>query len=149
MVYFYIKNPLLFDMKTLKILLIEDDMIEIMKLNRVISTLKLPHKLMEANNGEDALNLLKEKDNIPDIILLDLNMPKINGIEFLKILKNDNDLKYIPTIILTTSNNKKDLLECFEIGIAGYILKPLKYEDYIVKIEKVLAYWSINELIKG
>jgi CheY-like chemotaxis protein len=87
MVYFYIKNPLLFDMKTLKILLIEDDMIEIMKLNRVISTLKLPHKLMEANNGEDALNLLKEKDNIPDIILLDLNMPKINGIEFLKILK--------------------------------------------------------------
>jgi CheY-like chemotaxis protein len=149
MVYFYIKNPLLFDMKTLKILLIEDDMIEIMKLNRVISTLKLPHKLMEANNGEDALNLLKEKDNIPDIILLDLNMPKINGIEFLKILKNDNDLKYIPTIILTTSNNKKDLLECFEIGIAGYILKPLKYEDYIVKIEKLLAYWSINELIKG
>jgi len=104
---------------------------------------------MEANNGEDALNLLKEKDNIPDIILLDLNMPKINGIEFLKILKNDNDLKYIPTIILTTSNNKKDLLECFEIGIAGYILKPLKYEDYIVKIEKLLAYWSINELIKG
>ena len=149
MVYFYIKNPLLFDMKTLKILLIEDDMIEIMKLNRVISTLKLPHKLMEANNGEDALNLLKEKDNIPDIILLDLNMPKINGIEFLKILKNDNDLKYIPTIILTTSNNKKDLLECFEIGIAGYILKPLKYEDYVVKIEKLLAYWSINELIKG
>ncbi|HEY5688240.1 MAG TPA: response regulator [Yeosuana sp.] len=136
-------------MKTLKILLIEDDMIEIMKLNRVISTLKLPHKLMEANNGEDALNLLKEKDNIPDIILLDLNMPKINGIEFLKILKNDNYLKYIPTIILTTSNNKKDLLECFEIGIAGYILKPLKYEDYIVKIEKLLAYWSINELIKG
>ena len=58
-------------------------------------------------------------------------------------------MKYIPTIILTTSNNKKDLLECFEIGIAGYILKPLKYEDYIVKIEKLLAYWSINELIKG
>jgi len=134
-------------MKTLKILLIEDDMIEIMKLNRVISTLKLPHKLMEANNGEDALNLLKEKDNIPDIILLDLNMPKINGIEFLKILKNDNYLKYIPTIILTTSNNKKDLLECFEIGIAGYILKPLKYSDYALKLEKVLNYWSINELI--
>ena len=76
-------------------------------------------------------------------------MPKINGIEFLKILKGDKRLRYIPTIILTTSNNKKDLLECFEIGIAGYILKPLKYEDYVVKIEKSLAYWSINELIKG
>ena len=135
-------------MKTLKILLIEDDMIEVMKLNRTISSLKLDHIIMEANNGEEALKILEQKDRLPDIILLDLNMPKINGIEFLKILKGDTRLRYIPTIILTTSNNKKDLLECFEIGIAGYILKPLKYEDYVVKIEKSLAYWSINELIK-
>ena len=134
---------------SLKILLIEDDMIEVMKLNRTISSLKLDHKIMEANNGDEALKILEQKDRLPDIILLDLNMPKINGIEFLKILKGDKRLRYIPTIILTTSNNKKDLLECFEIGIAGYILKPLKYEDYIVKIEKLLAYWSINELIKG
>ena len=134
---------------SLKILLIEDDMIEVMKLNRTISSLKLDHKIMEANNGDEALKILEQKDRLPDIILLDLNMPKINGIEFLKILKGDTRLRYIPTIILTTSNNKKDLLECFEIGIAGYILKPLKYEDYVVKIEKSLAYWSINELIKG
>ena len=135
-------------MKTLKILLIEDDMIEVMKLNRTISSLKLDHIIMEANNGEEALKILEQKDRLPDIILLDLNMPKINGIEFLKILKGDKRLRYIPTIILTTSNNKKDLLECFETGIAGYVLKPLKYEDYVAKIEKVLAYWSINELIK-
>ena len=134
---------------SLKILLIEDDMIEVMKLNRTISSLKLDHKIIEANNGDEAFKILEQKDRLPDIILLDLNMPKINGIEFLKILKGDKRLRYIPTIILTTSNNKKDLLECFEIGIAGYILKPLKYEDYVAKIEKVLAYWSINELIKG
>ena len=133
--------------KKLKILLIEDDMIEIMKLNRTISTLKLDHKIMEANNGEEALEILEQKDNLPDIILLDLNMPKINGIEFLSILKKDDVLKYIPTIILTTSNNQKDLLECYKIGVAGYVLKPLKYEDYVSKIEKLLAYWSINELI--
>jgi CheY-like chemotaxis protein len=76
-------------------------------------------------------------------------MPKINGIEFLKILKNDERLKYIPTIILTTSNNQRDLLECYKEGIAGYVLKPLKYEYYVQKIEKLLAYWSMNELIKG
>jgi CheY-like chemotaxis protein len=133
--------------KKLKILLIEDDMIEIMKLNRTISTLKLDHKIIEANNGEEALEILEQKDNLPDIILLDLNMPKINGIEFLSILKKDEVLKYIPTIILTTSNNQKDLLECYKIGVAGYVLKPLKYEDYVSKIEKLLAYWSINELI--
>ncbi|MDO6595992.1 response regulator [Oceanihabitans sp. 2_MG-2023] len=134
-------------LKKLKILLIEDDMIEIMKLNRTISTLKLDHKIIEANNGEEALEILEQKDNLPDVILLDLNMPKINGIEFLSILKKDDVLKYIPTIILTTSNNQKDLLECYKIGVAGYVLKPLKYEDYVSKIEKLLAYWSINELI--
>lgn len=122
-------------------------MIEIMKLNRTISTLKLDHTIIEANNGEVALQILEKKDNLPDIILLDLNMPKINGIEFLKILKNDDVLKYIPTIILTTSNNQKDLLECYKIGVAGYVIKPLKYEDYVIKIERLLAYWSINELI--
>ncbi|SFI51319.1 response regulator [Olleya namhaensis] len=133
--------------KKLKILLIEDDMIEVMKLNRTISTLKLDHTIIEANNGEDALQLLEQKDNLPDIILLDLNMPKINGIEFLKILKKDDVLRYIPTIILTTSNNQKDLLECYKTGVAGYVIKPLKYEDYVSKIERVLAYWSVNELI--
>ncbi|MFI1773294.1 response regulator [Thalassobellus citreus] len=130
----------------LNILLIEDDMIEIMKFNRTISSLKLNHKIIEANNGEDALAILEKKEELPDIILLDLNMPKIDGIEFLKILKADKALKFIPTIVLTTSNNQKDLLECYEIGIAGYVLKPLKYEDYVSKIEKLLAYWSINEL---
>jgi len=74
-------------------------------------------------------------------------MPKLNGIEFLSILKKDATLKYIPAIILTTSNNQKDMLECYKIGIAGYILKPLKYEDYIDRIQRLLAYWSCNELI--
>ena len=134
-------------MKMLNILLIEDDLIEVMKLNRATSSLQLNHNIKEANNGEFALKLLEQKDSLPDIILLDLNMPKISGIEFLKILKNDERLKYIPTIILTTSNNQRDLLECYKIGIAGYVLKPLKYEDYVSKIEKLLAYWSINELI--
>ena len=132
--------------KKLNVLLIEDDMIEIMKFNRTVSSLKLNHKIVEANNGEEALAILEKKDELPDIILLDLNMPKISGIEFLSILKKDAVLKYIPTIILTTSNNQKDLLECYKIGIAGYVLKPLKYEAYVSKIEKLLAYWSINEL---
>lgn len=132
----------------LKVLLIEDDTIEVMKLNRAISSLELKHQIVEANNGEDALDVLHKKEVLPDIILLDLNMPKINGIEFLSILKSDETLKYIPTIILTTSNNQKDLLECYKIGVAGYILKPLKYEDYVKKIDDLFAYWSINELIK-
>ena len=76
-------------------------------------------------------------------------MPKLNGIEFLSILKNDEQLRYIPTIILTTSNNRKDVLECYKIGVAGYVIKPLKFNDYVDLIKRTLDYWSFNELIKG
>ena len=134
--------------KKLKILLIEDDAIEVMKLKRTISSKGLDHTIVEANNGEEALEILRKKDALPDIILLDLNMPKMNGIEFLSILKADDVLKYLPTVVLSTSSNDKDVMECYRIGIAGYVIKPLKYEDYVSKIVKLLAYWSMNELIK-
>ncbi len=133
----------------LKILLIEDDMIEVMKVNRTISSLKLPHEVVEVSNGEEALDYLKSENSLPDIILLDLNMPKMNGVEFLNILRNDKVLRYLPTIILTTSSNQKDILECYKAGVAGYIVKPLKYEDYVKKLKHLLEYWSVNELIKG
>lgn len=133
--------------KSLNILLIEDDAIEVMKFNRVLSSLNFKHKIIEANNGEEAIKILKEKETVPDVIILDLNMPKINGIEFLGILKGDDYLKYIPAIILTTSNNRKDVLECYKIGIAGYLLKPLKYDDYVDRIKRLIEYWSDNELI--
>lgn len=134
-------------MRRLNVMLVEDDLIEVMKFKRVLSSQDLAHNIIEADNGEQALELLQQKDNLPDVILLDLNMPKINGIEFLRLLKVDDRLKYIPTVILTTSSNHKDLLECYKAGIAGYVLKPLKYEDYVTKIKNLLSYWSINELI--
>lgn len=133
--------------KSLNILLIEDDVIEVMKFYRVLKKLEFNHQIIEATNGEEALDILNKKELVPDIIVLDLNMPKLNGIEFLNILKADEALKFIPAIILTTSNNHKDVLECYKIGIAGYILKPLKYEEYVDRITKLLTYWSINELI--
>lgn len=132
----------------MKVLFIEDDMIESIKLQRAVSKFQYKHTIVEAKNGEEALEILKQGD-LPDIILLDLNMPRMSGIEFLTVLKGDERLKYLPTIILTTSENRTDLLECFKIGIAGYVIKPLKYEDYEVKIKKVFDYWEISELIKG
>lgn len=133
----------------MNILLIEDDTIEIMKLQRTIAKLQLKHTIVEANNGEEALDILKKENTIPDIILLDLNMPRMSGIEFLKILKADDELQFLPTIILTTSENRADLLECYKIGVAGYIIKPLKYGDYELKLQRVLEYWSVNELVKA
>ena len=133
--------------KLLNILFIDDDVIEVMKFNRVLNKLNLNHKVIEANNGKEALSILKNKDIIPDIILLDLKMPEINGIEFLRIVKHDIGLKRIPLVVFTTSNDLQDILECYEIGVSGYMLKPLKYEDYLLIVEKTLNYWSCNELI--
>jgi CheY-like chemotaxis protein len=131
--------------KDLNVLLIEDNLIEIMKMKRTISLLKLNHTISFANNGEEALEILEDKGQFPDLILLDLNMPKLNGIEFLTILKSNKDIKHIPTVILTTSDNQKDLEECYRMGVSGYILKPLKYDNYVQKIENGLAYWSLND----
>ncbi|WP_445382587.1 response regulator [Robiginitalea sp. IMCC43444] len=132
----------------MNLLLIEDDAIETMKFQRVLTKLQIPHELREAKNGEEALDLL-ENEPLPDLILLDLNMPRMNGIEFLKRLKEHEQIKFLPTIILTTSENREDLLECYKIGIAGYVIKPLKFEDYEARIKTVLEYWGINELVKA
>ena len=132
----------------MNVLFIEDDQIETMKIHRTVSKLNLNHKIIAAKNGEEALTLLKDGNRLPDIILLDLNMPRMSGIEFLRILKKKENFKYLPTIILTTSLNRADLLECYRIGIAGYIIKPLKYEEYESKIQKIFAYWEANELVK-
>jgi CheY-like chemotaxis protein len=130
------------------ILLIEDDAIEILKFNRSLFKLREVHELIEAHNGENALDILAENSQI-DLILLDLNMPKMNGFEFLKQLRTDPNLKYIPTVVLTTSINRSDLKQAYSIGIAGYLVKPLKYEDYVLKIASLLNYWKQNELVKG
>jgi len=92
--------------KNLKVLLIEDNLIEVMKMKRTISFLELEHTLSVANNGEEGLKTLEDKSKLPDLILLDLNMPKLSGIEFLSILKNNDEIKHIPTVILTTSDNQ-------------------------------------------
>ena len=133
--------------KSLNILLIEDDLIEIMKFNRIVKKLNFGHKINEVKNGEEAIDFLKSATEIPDIIILDLNMPKMSGLEFLEILKNNPLLKHIPLIVLTTSNNINDVTESYRLGIAGYFIKPLKYEDSVESIIILLDYWSSNQFI--
>ena len=132
----------------MKILLIEDDAIEVLKLKRSIDKLGQKHLILEAQNGEEALSFLRENKH-PDLLLLDLNMPKMNGLEFLKQLRSFEEMAFLPTVILTTSVNKSDLKSAYALGVAGYIVKPLKYEDYVVKIGALLNYWQENELVKA
>ncbi|OSY87669.1 transcriptional regulator [Tenacibaculum holothuriorum] len=132
-------------MQHLNILFIDDDEIERLKFNRICKQSDYKTTILEAENGEKALKILDKQ--LPQLIILDLNMPKMNGIEFLNILRKNERLKYIPIVILSSSNNKEDVKKCFEIGISGYLIKPLRYEDYKQTINKLLAYWSANNLL--
>ncbi|WP_440880914.1 response regulator [Tenacibaculum sp. C7A-26P2] len=129
----------------LKILLVEDDEIEKLKFERALKKISSPHTVIKAANGEEALSICR--DILPNLILLDLNMPKMNGLEFLDILRADENLKFVPTVIFSTSNNHQDMINAYKVGIAGYVVKPLHYSDYVNQIEKIIDYWSINELV--
>ncbi|CAM1366490.1 Response regulator receiver domain protein (CheY) [Tenacibaculum litopenaei] len=129
----------------LKILLVEDDEIEKMKFERALRKLGATHTIFKASNGEEALERCREE--LPNLILLDLNMPKMNGLEFLEILRADENLKFVPTVVFSTSNNHQDMISAYKIGVAGYVVKPLHYTDYVSQINNIITYWSTNELV--
>ncbi len=129
------------------ILLVEDDTIDAMTVKRAFKELKVTNPLAHSLNGEEALEYLRQKGNEPPcVILLDLNMPKMNGVEFLKIVKGDLSLKKIPVVVLTTSNEERDIVESFKLGVAGYIIKPVDYRKFVEAIRTIDLYWTLSEL---
>ncbi len=129
------------------ILLVEDDLVDQMLFQRASKALGIRNRTYVAANGEEALRLLRNEDNEkPSLILLDLNMPKMNGLEFLKAVKNDAALKKIPVVVLTTSKEEKDIRESFSLGIAGYMVKPVDYSKFVEIVRTVYGYWTLSEL---
>ena len=129
------------------VLLVEDDEVDVMSVKRAFSDLNITNPLYVKDNGETALQYLLDNNNaLPCLILLDINMPKMGGIEFLKIAKNNPLLKKIPVIIFTTSKEEKDRIESFELGIAGYMIKPVNYKQFVDVIKTIHLYWTISEL---
>ncbi len=128
------------------ILLVEDDAVDVMTVKRCFKQLKVLNPLMVAGNGEEALQLLQQVGSFkPRIILLDINMPKMNGLEFLQHLKSSPGLKKIPVVMLTSSKEESDVAHCFEMGVAGYLLKPVEYDKFVESIKLLCAYWSMSE----
>jgi CheY-like chemotaxis protein len=135
-------------MRNLKpVLLVEDDYVDAMTVKRAFSDLKVTNPLIHKLNGEEALEYLRgEGGQKPCVILLDLNMPKMNGIEFLKIAKADDELKKIPVIVLTTSKSDEDRVETFGLSVAGYMIKPTDYKKFVETVRVIDLYWSLSEL---
>lgn len=128
------------------ILLIEDDRVDIMTVQRALKKNAIGNPLFVARTGLEALSMLRGEDGheaiSPALILLDLNLPKMSGIEFLHELRNDPELKDSRIIVLTSSNEPKDRAAAFEYDVDDYIVKPHSFDEFTRAIATILALWD-------
>src|SRR6266404_667428 len=135
------------------ILLAEDDPNDVELTLRALEEYNLANKVTVAQDGEDALDYLYRRGKFstrlngnPIFVLLDLKMPKVNGLEVLRKMKTDERLKTIPVIVLTSSREAPDLAECYEFGVNAYVVKPVDFQDFIKAVKELGVFWAaINE----
>jgi len=129
------------------VMLVEDDNVDAMMVKRAFKDLKIADQLVHKLNGEQALEYLRDDSNTkPCVVFLDLIMPRMNGIEFLKTVKADEILKSIPVIVLTTSKEEQNIVESFRFGVAGYIVKSADEKKFTEAIRTINLYWILSEL---
>ncbi|HET7221373.1 MAG TPA: response regulator, partial [Vicinamibacterales bacterium] len=130
--------------KMLNILLVEDDQVDVMNVKRAFEKNRIANPLFVAGNGLEALAMLRA-NVVPEdrrIVLLDLNMPKMNGLEFLRDLRADSRLHATVVIVLTTSNDEKDKIEAYNLNVAGYLLKPVTFVNFVEAMAALNKYWT-------
>ncbi|MEL7332825.1 MAG: response regulator [Cyanobacteria bacterium J06560_2] len=134
------------------ILLVEDDKVDVMNVQRAFKKSKIFNPLFIAGNGVEALEILRNESptvQMPEsrrLVLLDLNMPKMGGLEFLKEMREDPKLRPTPVIVLTTSGEERDRVEAYEYNVAGYILKPVTFSNFSSVITALNQYWTLCEI---
>lgn len=134
--------------RMLNILLVEDDEVDVLNVRRAFQKNHITNPLFVASNGADALEQLRG-NRIPQdrrLVLLDLNMPRMNGIEFLRELRQDPVLKPTPVVVLTTSNDERDRVEAYNLNVAGYLLKPVTFGNFCEVMTALNKYWALVEL---
>ncbi|GEO04634.1 two-component system response regulator [Adhaeribacter aerolatus] len=132
--------------KLINILLVEDDEVDIMNVQRAFRKNNINNPLFIARNGLEALEMLRgDKIPKPHVIILDINMPKMNGLEFLQEMRSDENLKRISVFVMTTSNEDSDKINAYNLNVAGYILKPLSFEKFISSMSTLNSYWKLCE----
>jgi CheY-like chemotaxis protein len=129
------------------ILLVEDDAVDVMSIKRALNILKVINPIHVAGNGEEALAQLRNPEiPLPCLILLDLNMPRMGGLEFLTIVKADENLRRIPIVVLTSSREEQDIFASFDKSVAGYLVKPVGDDQFVAVVKTIDLYWTLSEL---
>lgn len=139
--------------RIVNVLLVEDDEVDVMNVKRAFKRSNISNPLYVASNGLEALNMLRgtttEVVSLPNtrrIVLLDINMPKMNGIEFLQELRDDDNLRTTPVVVLTTSDEDQDRVEAYRLNVAGYILKPVTFTNFAEVMTALNKYWALCEM---
>ncbi|NEU72302.1 response regulator [Hassallia byssoidea VB512170] len=137
----------------INILLVEDDEVDVMNVQRAFKKINITNPVYVATNGIEALSMLRSSNGEPPqvpaarrLILLDLNMPKMGGIEFLVELRSDPELKPTPVVVMTTSNQDQDRVEAYNLNVAGYILKPVTFGNFVELMATLNKYWTLCEM---
>ncbi len=140
------------EMIVTNILLVEDDKVDVMNVQRSFKKANIANPLFVASNGLEALAILRNESemlqmpNFRRLVLLDLNMPKMGGIEFLKELRKDPSLRRTPVIVLTTSDQERDRVEAYDLNVAGYLLKPVTFANFAEVMTTLNRYWTLCEI---
>lgn len=131
------------------VLLVEDDLRDVELILTALEDLSLAHKAAVVYNGAEALDYLARRGKFsgraignPNVVILDNKMPKVNGLEVLKMIKNDELLKCIPVVVFTSSRETADLLEFYQHGANAYVVKPLGFPDFMKAVKKTVAFWA-------
>lgn len=140
--------------KIVNILLVEDDYLDIMNVERELKKINITHPIHVARNGKEALDLLrgtggaKKISPAPSVILLDINMPKMNGLEFLAELRREPEFSHIPVFIMTTSNEETDRMAAQRLHVDGYIVKPMSFDNFENSASSLDSFTLFLDLIK-
>jgi CheY-like chemotaxis protein len=134
--------------RTTNILLVDDDTVDVMNLKRAFARSNMPNPIFVASNGLEALALLRS-ESFPKnrvLVLLDINMPKMTGMEFLRTLRAEPALAATVVVVLTTSNEERDRVEAYKLNVAGYLLKPVTSASFVEFAAAMNKYWSLMEM---
>ena len=134
--------------KSKKVILVEDNLADVELVKISIRELENPVELVHVGDGQELLNFLKTAAlNDIGVILLDLNMPRVSGIDVLRHMYNDENLKKVPVVMFTTSNSKTDIMKCYELGAKAFVCKPLDIFEFNAAIRSIVEFWTdINML---
>lgn len=132
----------------LNILLVEDDQVDVMNIRRAFEKNRITNPLWVARDGVEALEML-EAGKVPVhhlLVLLDLNMPRMSGIELLREIRDREGLRHLPVVVLTTSDDERDRIDAYNLNVAGYILKPVTFFNFVEAMATLNKYWTLVEL---